>query len=93
MVASLSSGGSSAVKPRRGMAVLKVRRLSHAMWRTLGFACSTLRTLSSMVCSRSVRVPNLMEVEIRGTPASCSASWHRLTAANTASHSPSMLVP
>jgi hypothetical protein len=44
---------------------------------------STLRTLSSIVCPRSVRVPNRMFVEIRGTPCVCSASWHRFTAAKT----------
>ena len=31
---------------------------------------STLRTLSSMVCGRSVRVPSLIVVEIRGAPIS-----------------------
>ena len=54
---------------------------------------STLRTLSSMVCARSVRVPALITHDTRGTPIPCSTSWQRLTAANTASQSPSMLVP
>src|SRR5579862_4133370 len=54
---------------------------------------STLRTLSSIVCSRSVRVPSLILVEIRGTPIPCIASWHFLTAPKTSSHSPSMFVP
>jgi len=53
----------------------------------------TLRILSSIVCSRSIRVPNLMLVEIRGTPAVCKASWHCFTAAKIRSQSPSMLVP
>src|SRR5579862_5758853 len=54
---------------------------------------STLLTLSSSVCARSVRVPSLIVVAILGAPISCTASWHRFIAANTSSHSPSMLVP
>ncbi len=44
---------------------------------------STLRTLSAMVCSRSVRVPIFSEVEMRGTPCSCNASWQCFTASIT----------
>ncbi len=54
---------------------------------------STLRTLSSMLCGRSIRVPNRRVDEIRGVPIACTTSWQRLMAANTSSHSPSMLVP
>jgi hypothetical protein len=54
---------------------------------------STLRTLSSIVCSRSIRVPNRMLVEIRGAPTACRASWHGFTAAKTRSQSPSIVVP
>lgn len=49
---------------------------------------STLRILSSIVWSRSTRVPKCMVVEVRGTPISCRVSWQRLTALKTASHSP-----
>src|ERR1017187_9891953 len=54
---------------------------------------STLRTLSSILCGRSIRVPNRSVDEIRGAPIACTTSWQRLMAANTTSHSPSMLVP
>ena len=37
------------------------------------FSC-TLLTLSSMVWTRSVRVPNLMVVVIRGAPIACTTS-------------------
>src|SRR5450759_2979477 len=57
-----------------------------------GFS-STLRTLSSILCGRSIRVPNRRVDEIRGVPIACTTSWQRLMAANTSSHSPSMLVP
>src|ERR1035441_877022 len=54
---------------------------------------STLRTLSSILCGRSIRVPKRRVDEIRGVPIACTTSWQRLMAANTSSHSPSMLVP
>src|ERR1039458_304280 len=54
---------------------------------------STLRTLSSILCGRSIRVPNRRVDEIRGVPIACTTSWQRLMAANTSSHSPSMFVP
>ena len=53
----------------------------------------TLRTLSAIDCSRSVRVPSLMFVWMRGAPIAWTTSWQRLTAAITSSHSPSTLVP
>ena len=58
----------------------------------LSLAC-TLRILSSIVWSRSTRVPSLITVEIRGAPMAWTVSWQRLIAAKTASHPPSMFVP
>ena len=43
--------------------------------------------------TRSVRVPTRSVALTRGTPMSCNTSWHRRTAANTSSQSPSMFVP
>src|SRR5450756_2010219 len=54
---------------------------------------STLLTLSSSDWTLSVRVPTRSVALTRGTPMSCSTSWHRRTAANTSSQSPSMFVP
>lgn len=54
---------------------------------------STLRTLSAIVCGRSVRVPSLMVVEMRGAPISWMTSWQRLTAPGTRSQSPPTVVP
>ncbi len=66
-------------------------RFSHGQW--IQSFSSTLRTLSSIICSRSVRVPNRMLVEIRGTSCGMKASWHCFTEANTRTQSPSILIP
>ena len=46
---------------------------------------TTLSTLSRIDCSRSVLVPHLMFVWMRGAPIAWTASWQRLIAANTSS--------